>query len=316
MTRRPVFDPTNRELFVDQRQQFDWSLLQNGQVFRYDNGFELDSACIRLADLGYLVHRIDGSRWTSADDMHTAFATAMSFPSYYGRNLDALSDVLSDVAAYSYGSDPGTTGTVLAIAGYDTLVQIDPRTARLVLDCFTRQARLAGLYAHPMLCLIESTGTDLGPVGGLDVCRGSVWDVAPDPPDPFDDADIVEFMIQIYLSDAGAAEYVAALRPVLADFLADVGRWQILGVTSASERTAQARAKFRGEPPPAGTRLMEVFIGVRGAGDFTVIGDGLVHAIHRPDIRFEQMASRVFRGGSEARDEALSRYCELRDSGI
>lgn len=36
--------PTDRELFTEQRQQFDWSLLQNGHVFHYDIGFQLDSA--------------------------------------------------------------------------------------------------------------------------------------------------------------------------------------------------------------------------------------------------------------------------------
>jgi hypothetical protein len=36
MVRRAVFDPTDRELFLEQRQRFDWSLLHNGHVFRYD----------------------------------------------------------------------------------------------------------------------------------------------------------------------------------------------------------------------------------------------------------------------------------------
>jgi hypothetical protein len=80
-------------------------------------------------------HGPGGSRvglrdWASVEDMHTAFAAEMSFPAYYGRNLDAFNDVLRDVAAFDYGSDPNASGTVLAVTSYDTLVQLDSKTAR------------------------------------------------------------------------------------------------------------------------------------------------------------------------------------------
>jgi hypothetical protein len=156
MVRTVVFDPTERELFDDQRQRFDWTLLQSGFVFRYAARFQFDSACTRLTDLGYLVHELHAQEWTCVEDMHTAFAASMSFPDYYGRNLDALDDVLSDVATFSYGSDPATAGTVLAIADFDVLLQIDYRTGRKILEIFARQARLAALYGHPMLCLVET----------------------------------------------------------------------------------------------------------------------------------------------------------------
>ncbi|MGH3803762.1 MAG: hypothetical protein ACRDTD_27245, partial [Pseudonocardiaceae bacterium] len=121
--------------------------------------------------------------------------------------------------------------------------------------------------------------------------------------------------LQIYATDAGADEYVAALRPVLADALADIGRWQILGPTPVSERTAEFHAACRSEPPPAGTRLLEVSIGIRGEGDHTVLADSLVHILH--DVggqRFEQMFSGFYPAGSESRDKALGRYQKLRDS--
>jgi hypothetical protein len=39
---------------------------------------------------------------------------------------------------------------------------------------FANQARLAALYGHPMLCLVEATAPGLGPVGGIGVYQGSV----------------------------------------------------------------------------------------------------------------------------------------------
>ncbi len=113
MVRTAVFDPTDKDGFIEQRQRFDWTLLQNGTVFRYEAAFHLDSACDRLAALGYLVHRIDGDDWTSTGDMYDAFARAMSYDPDYGRGPDAFVDTLRDVAAFTFGSDPSSTGTVL-----------------------------------------------------------------------------------------------------------------------------------------------------------------------------------------------------------
>jgi len=38
---------------------------------------------------------IDGDNITSEDDFHAKIAKAMDFPGHYGRNLDALWDILS-----------------------------------------------------------------------------------------------------------------------------------------------------------------------------------------------------------------------------
>jgi len=283
-------------------------------VHRYDTAFQLDSACHRLTDLRYLVHRIDAHAWVTVGDMHTAFAQVMSFPAYYGRNLDAFDDVLSDVARFDYGSDPNSVGTVVAVAGYDTLTGIDRRTADAVLDIFAVQARVAALYAHPMLCLVESTITDYPPVGGRPVCRGSVWDVAPDPPAPFHDKDLVESVVQIYADEPGAAMYTAALREVLADTLRPLGRWQILDPVPTSERTALVHAEHRPDPPPPRTRLWEIFIGLRGTGDHTILGGQLVHVLFDAGTHFDQLATRFYPAGTEEHRQVMRQYPGLRRS--
>ena len=40
---------------------------------------------------------LDGERLLSPDDLHRAFADALDFPDYFGSNLDALRDCLTDV---------------------------------------------------------------------------------------------------------------------------------------------------------------------------------------------------------------------------
>ncbi|WP_301850488.1 barstar family protein [Rhodococcus pyridinivorans] len=315
MVRRAVFDPTDRELFIEQRHRFDWSLLQNGHVFRYDTGFELDNACDRLGGVGYLVHRIDAHPGTSVEDMYDALAETLSYRRSYGASLDALANVFADVGTYLFGSDPATTGTVLAIAGFDTLLGLDPRTAHVLLDNFARQARLAGLYGHPMLCLIETRATDLPPVGGIGIYRGSVWDAEPDPPRPFHPDDLLEYTLHVFTADV--AGYLVALRAVLTDLLAPIGRWQISDPHRITDPTviddARANAHHRPHPLTSDDELWHIRIGIRGAGDENRLGDQLVHAHHDAGLHFEGLFSHLYTAGTTEHAQVSKMYPDLHD---
>lgn len=311
MARRVVFDPTERELFDEQRQGFDWTLLQSGFVFRYATRFQFDSACTRLTDLGYLVHEVEAQEWTSVEDMHAAFAASMSFPNYYGKNLDAFNDVLSDVATFSYGSDPATVGTVLAIADFDVLLHIDHRTGRSILEIFARQARLAALYGHPMLCLVQTIAADLGTVGDLDVYEGTVCDTPPDPPVPFEEADVLEFGFQIYATSDEAADYVSALDQVIAPVLGEIGRWQILDPALVPENSVRFHREHPSTRRQPGQQFWDVFIGVRGVGDALALGEEIFRAVERAGMLFEQMSQTLYNIGYQ--EAAFEKYQELAD---
>lgn len=165
MARRLLFDPTERETFVKQWQRFDYQLLQNGFVHRVPDSEALRRAGRLLGGAGYVVHELDAASWTSDGDLHTALAAALDFPDYYGRNFDALNDVLGDIAQFEYGSDPAATGTVVMIDNYDQVHSYSSRTASVVADIFARRAAHAAVLGHPMILLLTST-TDLGGLGG------------------------------------------------------------------------------------------------------------------------------------------------------
>ena len=40
---------------------------------------------------------LDGNQIKNISDLHETFASALGFPGYYGRNLDALHDALTDI---------------------------------------------------------------------------------------------------------------------------------------------------------------------------------------------------------------------------
>lgn len=48
---------------------------------------------------------LDGEKIDTIDDVHDVFAKELAFPSYYGRNLDALHDCLSTIT--------GPTGVII-----------------------------------------------------------------------------------------------------------------------------------------------------------------------------------------------------------
>ncbi len=70
-------------------------------------------------------------------------AAAFCFPDYFGHNVDALADCLWDVVRYKYGSDPGATGTVIALSRIDVFAARDPRLAWKLLDILAGAARSA-----------------------------------------------------------------------------------------------------------------------------------------------------------------------------
>jgi hypothetical protein len=307
MARRAVFDPTDKDLFNEQRQRFDWTLLQNGTVFQYDIAFHFESVCQRLAGLGYLVHRIDGHGWISIDDMYDAFARAMSYAPDYGRGPDAFEDSLSNVASFTFGSDPSTTGTVLAIAGFDTVVQLDPRIAQVTLDGFARQARLAGLYGHPMLCLVESTATNLGPVGCLQVHQGSTWEDPPPVAWPIRESEIVEY--QFETTDRDAEKLIDVLRAALPKLLGDWARWQVvppapLTVGDTIDQNAEGSLERCN---------VVVAFGVRGDGDISGVEDALHRDLRNAGVRVGAYWAASYPGGAD-QDLVLTKYGELRGS--
>jgi len=44
---------------------------------------------------------LDGARISCVEDMHSVFADSLGFPEYYGRNLDALHDLLGDLNEFT-----------------------------------------------------------------------------------------------------------------------------------------------------------------------------------------------------------------------
>jgi Barstar (barnase inhibitor) len=148
-----------------------YRLLMNTSVTLFWRLQILEETAAWLDSRGYQVTRLDASHWSTEHDLHRDIAAVLSFPDYYGRNLDALNDCMRDVVSQDYGWAPETTGLALAFTGYDSFAACCPRAAQIVLDILADQSRSAALFGRRLMCLVQSNDPRIrfGPVGATAV---------------------------------------------------------------------------------------------------------------------------------------------------
>jgi RNAse (barnase) inhibitor barstar len=144
-------------------ERLDWRLLQNGAVSLYCRHDVLDADLDWLWKHGYRVAELDG-RWSDADAMHAAFAKTLSFPDYYGKNLDALNDCISDL-------DVQDGGLVLVFRRFDAFASRHRAVAQAVLDILAHNARRFLLFGRRLIVLVQSDDPKISfePIGATAV---------------------------------------------------------------------------------------------------------------------------------------------------
>lgn len=143
----------------------DWDLLQNGPINLYWRAPYLAEHVQWLKGDEYEINEFDCSSWVDEAAMHGDIAAGLGFPDYYGRNLDALNDCLSDLDV------PTTGGRVLVLQRYDLLTRACPAVAQHVLDIIAHQSRRFLLFGRRFFALVQSDDPTIAfqPVGATPV---------------------------------------------------------------------------------------------------------------------------------------------------
>ncbi len=134
----------------DEWQRLDWTLLRNGPITLYYRIPILHEDIDWLRSHGYRIDELDCSAWESVAMFHDAISAAMDFPGYYGKNLDAFNDALSDIEI------PEDSGRAIVLLRYDAFAQRDPEIAHDILDIIARNSRDFLLTGRRFITLVQS----------------------------------------------------------------------------------------------------------------------------------------------------------------
>jgi RNAse (barnase) inhibitor barstar len=143
----------------------DWHIFQNGWVVLYWRQEILSADINRLAARGYKVFQFDGEGWTAPADALSDLGRTLSFPHYYGQNLDAFNDCLGDIDV------PMDGGVVLVFRHYDRFAARHRDAAQAILDICADNARRFMLFGQRLATLVQSDDPKLSfaPVGSTPV---------------------------------------------------------------------------------------------------------------------------------------------------
>ena len=138
-----IFDPY-------QDNTLDYTILREGGVSLYGDRSYLDEDVTALLANGYSARTMDCATWRSEAAMHANLRKVFFFPDYYGNNLDALSDVVGDLAI------PDIGGLVLVLLAYDKFASSDLMLAEAALDILSRASHCFLLNGKRLLMLVQS----------------------------------------------------------------------------------------------------------------------------------------------------------------
>ena len=115
----------------------------------------------RCRERCWQIVELDSASWPDPDAAHTGLAEQLQFPSYYGRNLDALDDAMAGVAEGRYGFAPDAIGGVLVFTGIEQLVATQPPLASVLVEVLATTVDRALRFGWPMACFLQSNDPDL-----------------------------------------------------------------------------------------------------------------------------------------------------------
>lgn len=146
---------------IDHHFQLDRQLLQNGPITLYFKRQVLEEDAEWFCQQNYEVVTFDCREWKSPDDFFTDVSQRLSFPEYFGRNLNAFNDCLSEIAL------PRKRGMVLIFLGFETFTARHPRLAEGILDIIATNAYRFLLDSYQLITLVQSDNPKLSfqPVG-------------------------------------------------------------------------------------------------------------------------------------------------------
>jgi RNAse (barnase) inhibitor barstar len=146
-------------------QRLDWRLIQSGSIALYFHPPVLERDLGELKAHGYAIYEFRCDSWASEEMMHRDMKQVLKFPDYYGHNLHALQDCLSDLEI------PDHSGVALVLHRFDAFAKAAGATvyphaeravAEFVLDVLATAARYLMLTGSRFIAMVQSNDPQIG----------------------------------------------------------------------------------------------------------------------------------------------------------
>ncbi|HUF26527.1 MAG TPA: barstar family protein [Gemmatimonadaceae bacterium] len=134
---------------LDDYQRLDWHILQNGAIALYHRPSILDEDRAWLAANRYGLFDFDSGAWRHRDDFHDDVKRTLAFAGFYGRNLAAFVDALSELKV------PEDGGTAIVLRHFDRFMAVEPELATAVLEALETTSRFFLLFGRRFVGLVQ-----------------------------------------------------------------------------------------------------------------------------------------------------------------
>ena len=141
--------------------RLDWAVLQNGWSSLYCRLDILERDLTWFRNARFKIIEINCSDWDNPSTIHKCLKKELSFPDYYGNNLDAMNDCLSDL-------EISGEGLIVVLKRFDL---VDKEIGQKIVGIFANNSRRHILFGRKLILLIQvsSRNFSLLEVGGTPV---------------------------------------------------------------------------------------------------------------------------------------------------
>ena len=135
--------------------QLEHRLLQNGCVVLYHNPFLMKEHSCSLARFGWQFKEVYVAETGTAEEFFDQVAVSLKLPHFFGRNLDAFRDCLSEMSFRELQRQ------AFGLIRFDLVVKRDAVFAHAVLDIFAEVERHCLLDGGRVLFMVQTADPDL-----------------------------------------------------------------------------------------------------------------------------------------------------------
>ena len=145
---------------ADDWQRLDWRVLRDGGIALYWRSEYLAEDTQWLKTQDYVVYDFDCAGWRSLDDMFEDFGRVLQLPDWWGHNLNALNDLITDLPLDQ------DHGAVIVLRHFDSFASNSQ--AILALNIFAGASRFYLLSGRRLIVLVQSDDPNIRiePLGG------------------------------------------------------------------------------------------------------------------------------------------------------